>query len=67
MPDTYRHRQPHYSMLGRNAVPGDSTNKPGPGTHSPERVTLNKRKAPQCSFGIKHSVYVAPVFLDVRE
>lgn len=67
LPDTYRHKQPHYSMLGRTKVPGDSTNKPGPGSHSPERVLLNKRKAPQCSFGIKHSVHAAPMFVDVKD
>jgi hypothetical protein len=37
-PGKYKNEQPHYSMLGRNNMPGDSTVKPGPGTHSPERV-----------------------------
>lgn len=26
-------------MTGRNTMPGDNTQKPGPGAHSPEKVT----------------------------
>merc|ERR1712173_478427 len=52
---------PAYSMTGRNLQPGDSTKKPGPGAHSPEKVSINKRHTPQFSFGIRHSEYVAPV------
>lgn len=66
-PDSYKNKQPHYSMLGRNSMPGDRTNKPGPGSHSPERVYVNKRRAPACSFGIRHSVYTAPLIVDVKE
>ena len=50
-------------MLGRNNMPGDGTRKPGPGSHSPERVHINKRKAPQHSFGIRHSNYTAPLIV----
>ena len=38
-PSVYRYRQPSYSMTGRNIQPGDSTRKPGPGAHSPEKGT----------------------------
>ncbi len=54
-------------MLGRNNMPGDSTVKPGPGSHYPENVYLTKRKAPQCSFGIRHSQYVAPLIVEVKD
>ena len=37
-PSKYKTEQPHYSMLGRNVMPGDSTLKPGPGSHYPEKV-----------------------------
>jgi len=66
-PDIYRNKQPLYSMLGRNGMPGDSTRKPGPGSHSPEKVYITKRKAPECSFGIRHSTYVAPLIVEVKD
>jgi hypothetical protein len=31
----YKQEQPHYSMLGRNVMPGDGTQKPGPGAYQP--------------------------------
>ena len=37
-PGKYKSEPPHYSMLGRNNMPGDTTKKPGPGSHSPEKV-----------------------------
>jgi len=67
LPDSYKHKQPQFSMLGRNTLPGDSTSKPGPGSHAPERVIVNKRTAPNFSFGIKHSVYTAPLIADVND
>lgn len=33
---------PAYTMNGRNYMPQDSTQKPGPGAHSPEKVGLHK-------------------------
>lgn len=63
----YKTEQPHYSMLGRNAMPGDGTLKPGPGSHSPEKVTVNKNSAPGYSFGIRHTQYEAPLIVDVKE
>lgn len=60
-PKIYKQRHPEYSMGGRCAVPGDGTQKPGPGAHSPEKVYNNKKIAPQFSFGIRHSEYTAPL------
>jgi hypothetical protein len=40
-PDKVRSRAPAYSMNGRNFMPGDPTQKPGPGQHSPEKVHMN--------------------------
>lgn len=60
-----KNRQPNYSMLGRNSLPGDTTRKPGPGAHSPEKVYINKRKAPQFSMGIRHSEFITPLIIDV--
>ncbi|KAL8613681.1 hypothetical protein ACOMHN_029773 [Nucella lapillus] len=36
----YKHRPPVYSMLPRVFPPGDSTQKPGPGAHRPEDVSV---------------------------
>lgn len=63
-PGQYQRKAPLYSMLGRNMMPGDSTTKPGPGAHSPERVVINKRSAPNPSFGIRHSEYTTPLIID---
>lgn len=37
-PNTNKRRMPAYTMNGRNYMPEDSTLKPGPGQHSPEKV-----------------------------
>ena len=66
-PSIYRYRQHVYSMTGRNLQPGDTTKKPGPGAHSPERVSINKTQAAKYSFGIRHSDFVAPFVERVRE
>ena len=39
-PSIYKKKDPLYSMTGRNQLPSDSTLKPGPGAHSPEKVIL---------------------------
>jgi len=64
-PDIYKEQKPHYSMTSRNIMPGDSTQKPGPGAHSPEKIWVNRRKPAQFSFGIRHSQYVTPIIVDV--
>ena len=35
----YKNKPPIYSLTSRNTMPGDSTKKPGPGAHSPEKVS----------------------------
>ncbi|XP_062510753.1 ciliary microtubule associated protein 1A-like [Corticium candelabrum] len=65
-PNVYKFRNPLYSISARNALPSDSTRKPGPGAHYPEKVFITRRLAPQFSFGIRHSDYKAPI-LDVAD
>ncbi|XP_065514558.1 ciliary microtubule associated protein 1B isoform X2 [Caloenas nicobarica] len=60
--DVYKNRAPHYSMLARNSLPGDNTQKPGPGAYNPEQ-----RRPEGLTFGIRHSDYVAPLIVDVPE
>ena len=54
-------------MTARNEMPGDSTQKPGPGKYSPEKVWLHKKQSPGYSFGIRHSMYEAPLIVEVKE
>lgn len=63
-PNTYKTKSAQYSITGRNLMPGDASVKPGPGAHSPERVTINKPHLPQFSFGIRHSEYMLPNIQD---
>ena len=63
-----------YHLYGRFYVfhldyysPLDSTQKPGPGAHSPESVTVNKKASPKFSLGIRHSEYVTPLIIEVRD
>ena len=66
-PGLYKQEPPHYSMIARNEMPGDTTQKPGPGNYSPEKVWLHKQQAPGYSFGIRHSLYEAPLIVEVKE
>jgi len=66
-PDIVSDKKPLYSMTSRNPMPGDSTQKPGPGSHSPEKHWPTKKKMPVCSFGIRHSQYTAPLIVDVSD
>ncbi|XP_074086758.1 ciliary microtubule associated protein 1A [Macrotis lagotis] len=61
-----KYRAPQYTIAARIEAVGDKTIKPGPGAHSPEKVTMNKPTAPLLSFGIKHSDYMTPLILDVE-
>lgn len=63
-PDTYKRKCPQYSMTGRNNMPSDNTQKPGPGTYRPERVVINKNQRPKFSFGIRHSDYICPIIVE---
>lgn len=64
---TYKNRAPIYSLTSRNTMPGDSTKKPGPGAHSPEKVYVNKTKAPVISFGMRHSQYTCLPMTETAE
>ncbi|XP_033108860.1 outer dense fiber protein 3-like [Anneissia japonica] len=66
-PNIVHVKKPSYSMLGRHDGVGDSTQKPGPGAHSPEKVYVNKRKYPSHSLGIRHSEFVCPLIIDVTD
>lgn len=66
-PNSYKHRDPLFSLTSRHVPPGDATKKPGPGAHSPEKVVIDKAIAPSFSFGVHHSPYTAPIiFNDVE-
>uniref|UniRef100_A0A674K016 Outer dense fiber of sperm tails 3B n=1 Tax=Terrapene triunguis TaxID=2587831 RepID=A0A674K016_9SAUR len=54
-PSVFKTRAPQYSMLARNMLPGDNTQKPGPGYVQQRGQT----------FGIRHSDYLAPLIVDV--
>jgi hypothetical protein len=64
-PNVIRQKQAIYSLKGRSNIPGDSTNKPGPGAYSPEKVTINKPSIPKSTLGIRHSEYITPLLIDV--
>ena len=66
-PDVIRPRGPQYSLQGRSYMPGDNTLKPGPGAHSPEKVSINKPQPPHHSLGIRHSEFVTPLVIDIME
>lgn len=67
-PNTYSPKAPVYSIYFRNKF-CDSRNEktPGPGTHSPETVWVHKKKAPQFTFGIRHSMYITPLWPESSE
>ncbi|KAM6419689.1 ciliary microtubule associated protein 1B [Pluvialis apricaria] len=60
--DVYKRRAPQYSMLARNALPGDTGTKPGPGAYSPEQ---GRQRG--LTFGIRHSNYLTPLIVDVLD
>lgn len=66
-PSLTKSKAPAYSILGRSYMPGDSTQKPGPGAHCPEKVTCNKKDAPSFSLGIRHSEFITPLIIDVSD
>ncbi|ESN92254.1 hypothetical protein HELRODRAFT_181593 [Helobdella robusta] len=60
--DRYMRKSCSFSLIGRNNMPGDPTNKPGPAAHSVSSDTMSmlstKKKGPAYSFGVKHSARV---------
>lgn len=63
-PTITKNKGPLYSMTSRNRMPGDTTQKPGPGAHQPEKVNMNTKLYPSYSFGIRHSQYLAPLIVE---
>ena len=45
----------------------DTTKKPGPGTHSPEKCNITFKSSPSHSLGIRHSEYTCPLIIEVTE
>ena len=45
----------------------DTTQKPGPGAHSPEKVKITKRSPPAYSLGVRHSEYLCPLIIEVAD
>ncbi|GCC37903.1 hypothetical protein chiPu_0016412 [Chiloscyllium punctatum] len=66
-PNIYKRKLPSYSMLGRYDLPTYYTQKPGPGAHSPEKVTVNKPRPPAFSMGLRHSEFVTPLIIDISD
>lgn len=62
-PSKYKTCPPAYSMTSRNPMPGDSTQKPGPGAHSPN-FSGPRCCAPGYSFRIRHSQYKGEFITD---
>ncbi|XP_038612793.1 outer dense fiber protein 3B isoform X2 [Tachyglossus aculeatus] len=58
----YKARAPRFSMLARTALPADATQNPGPAAYNP----VQRRQARGQTFGIRHSEYVTPLFVDVE-
>ncbi|XP_053149178.1 outer dense fiber protein 3-like protein 2 [Hemicordylus capensis] len=66
-PNVFLCRPPAFSMLGRLRGPTRKFHTPGPGTHSPEKVTIHRERAPSYSLGVRHSEYLMPLIVDVPE
>ncbi|XP_032902444.1 outer dense fiber protein 3-like protein 2 [Amblyraja radiata] len=66
-PNIYLRKQPAYSMLGRHELPTYYTQKPGPGAHSPEKVTITNPSVPAFSLGMRHSEYVTPLIIAMSD
>ncbi|XP_008014015.2 protein CIMAP1C isoform X1 [Chlorocebus sabaeus] len=66
-PSTYQNRSPTYSMAKRFAYPLDLTPRPGPGSHEVQQVTVHKPHIPAFTMGIKHSLHLCPLVIDVRD
>ncbi|KAK9409047.1 outer dense fiber protein 3-like 2 [Crotalus adamanteus] len=60
-------RPPAFSMLKRLQKPPRAFQTPGPGAHSPEKVSIHKTGGPSYSFGVRHSEYLMPFIADAPE
>ncbi|KAM6202446.1 protein CIMAP1C [Rhynchocyon petersi] len=66
-PAVYQRRSPAYSMAGRTAFPVEHTPRPGPGAHDVQRVTAHKPRTPAFTMGVKHSPYLCPLVVHIRD
>ncbi|XP_013390616.1 outer dense fiber protein 3 [Lingula anatina] len=57
----YKKRPVHFSLKGRTSQPGDKTQKPGPGAHNPQLVTVHMKSNPKFTMGTRHSQFVMPM------
>ncbi|KAM3852543.1 protein CIMAP1D [Vipera latastei] len=57
-------RPPAFSMLKRLQKPPRAFQTPGPGAHSPEKVSVHKTRGPSYSLGVRHSEYLMPFIAD---
>uniref|UniRef100_A0A6I8N182 Ciliary microtubule associated protein 1B n=1 Tax=Ornithorhynchus anatinus TaxID=9258 RepID=A0A6I8N182_ORNAN len=58
----YKPRAPRFTMLARTALPADTTQNPGPAAYDPDK----RRRSRGQTFGIRHSEYVTPLFVDAK-
>ncbi|XP_036354853.1 outer dense fiber protein 3-like [Octopus sinensis] len=61
--NVYKHRAPLYSLTSRIQRQLASTDNPSPATYYPNKVL---GCAPQISFGIRHSPYIAPLVVETN-
>ncbi|XP_038130352.1 outer dense fiber protein 3-like protein 2a isoform X1 [Cyprinodon tularosa] len=66
-PDIYRQRQPCFSMQSRTKRQSSSSVAPGPGTYSPEKTYRHLHKSPSFTMGIRHSEFVTPLVVNVKD
>ncbi|XP_006888436.1 PREDICTED: outer dense fiber protein 3-like protein 1 [Elephantulus edwardii] len=66
-PSVYQHRSPAYSMARRFTYPVDHTLRPSPGSHDVQQVTVHKPHIPAFTMGIKHSPYLCPLVVHIRD
>ena len=64
-PSRYKRCPPCYSLSARSFMPGDSTQKPGPGAHYPERSYTTLHRGRTSTMGIRHSEFITPLMMDV--
>ncbi|XP_001509549.1 outer dense fiber protein 3-like protein 1 [Ornithorhynchus anatinus] len=66
-PDTFLTRSPCHSLALRLQPPKGSSLGPGPGAYNVHRVTIHKPRAPACTLHIRHSDYLTPLVIDVKD
>lgn len=54
-------------IQSRTTRASDQSQKPGPGTHSPEKVLLHLPRPPAFSLGIRHSEFITPLVVVVTD